>query len=75
LPRPLGRLQAWIGEYLVPGKPFTRDNFRSLTVANICRENGFGAFGIKPKPMEPIAHAYIGGAIDELSLIRQGGHH
>jgi uncharacterized protein YbjT (DUF2867 family) len=75
LPRPLGRLQAWIGEYLVPGKPFSRDNFRSLTVANVCRDNGFAALGIKPKSMEPIAHTYIGGGTDELAVIRQSSHH
>ena len=75
LPPPLGRLQAWIGEYLIPGKPFSRDNFRSLTVASVCRENGFAAFGITPKRMEPIVHSYLTGGLDELALIRQGSHH
>jgi NADH dehydrogenase len=70
LPPPLGRLQAWIGEYLLPGKPFSRDNFRSLTVASVCRDNGFAPFGIVPKRMEPIVHAYLGGKVDELALIR-----
>ena len=71
LPRPLGRFQAFVGEYL-PGKPFSRDNFRSLTVASVCRDNGFAAFGIVPKRMEPIVSAYLGGATDELARIRQG---
>jgi NADH dehydrogenase len=75
LPRPLGRLQAWIGEYLLPGKPFSRDNYRSLTVASVCRENGFAPFGIRPKRMQPIVHSYLAGGVDELSAIRQSSHH
>jgi NADH dehydrogenase len=74
LPPPLGRLQAWVGEYLLPGKPFSRDNFRSLTVASVCRENGFAPFGIVPKRMEPIVRSYLKGGIDELALIRQSSH-
>lgn len=75
LPSPLGRLQAWIGEYLLPGKPFSRDNYRSLAVASVCRENGFGAFGIVPKRMQPIVTSYLNGGIDELAAIRQGSRH
>jgi NADH dehydrogenase len=69
LPRPLGRLQAFVGEFL-PGKPFSRDNFRSLTVASVCRDNGFAAFGIRPKRMQPLVHSYIAGGFDELAEIR-----
>ena len=74
LPGPLGRLQAWIGEYLLPGKPFSRDNYRSLTVASVCRENGFLSLGIVPKPMHAIVGSYLRGGIDELAAIRQSGH-
>lgn len=74
LPPVLGRLQAWVGEYLLPGKPFSRDNFRSLTVASVCRDNGFAAFGITPKRMHPIVHGYLNGGVDELAAIRQAGH-
>lgn len=74
LPRPLGRFQAWVGEYLLPGKPFSRDNFRSLTVASVCRENGFAPFGIVPKRMQPIVRSYLNGGIDRLAEIRQSGH-
>jgi uncharacterized protein YbjT (DUF2867 family) len=73
LPRPLGRLQAWVGEFL-PGKPFSRDNFRSLTVANVCRDNGFAAFGIVPKRMEAIVSSYLRGGVDELAVIRKSSH-
>ena len=72
LPPLLGRLQAWVGEYLLPGRPFSRDNYRSLTVASVCRENGFAAFGIKPKRMQPIVRAYLTVGPDELAIIRQG---
>lgn len=75
LPKPLGRLQAWVGEYLLPGKPFTRDNFRSLTVASVCRDNGFAALGITPGRMQPIVRSYLGRNVDLLSMIRQASHH
>jgi NADH dehydrogenase len=75
LPGPLGRFQAWVGEYLLPGKPFSRDNYRSLTVASVCRENGFAAFGIQPKRMHAIVGNYLRDGIDELAAIRQSGHH
>jgi len=75
LPSPLGRFQAWVCEYLVPGKPFSRDNYRSLAVASVCRENGFAAFGIVPKRMQPIVASYLNGSVDELAMIRQSGRH
>ncbi|MGD8340180.1 MAG: complex I NDUFA9 subunit family protein [Gammaproteobacteria bacterium] len=74
LPGPLGRFQAWVGDYLLPGKPFSRDNFRSLAVASVCRENGFAAFGIRPKRMQPIVRSYLTESRDELAIIRQGSH-
>ncbi|HEX7081070.1 MAG TPA: complex I NDUFA9 subunit family protein [Gammaproteobacteria bacterium] len=61
VPRPLGRLQAWVGDYLLPGKPFSADNFRSLTVASICGENGFASLGIEPRSMSVVVPQYLGG--------------
>jgi len=58
LPKGLGRMQAWVGEFL-PGKPFSLDNFASLGVAGICGENGFAALGIEPKPMSAIVPSYL----------------
>jgi NADH dehydrogenase len=50
LPDVLARLQgALLG--LLPGKPFSLDNFRSLTLDSVCRENGCAALGIVPRPM------------------------
>jgi uncharacterized protein YbjT (DUF2867 family) len=50
LPDALARLQgALMG--LLPGKPFSLDNFRSLTQDSLCRENGCAALGITPRPL------------------------
>jgi uncharacterized protein YbjT (DUF2867 family) len=46
----LGRVQgALLG--LLPGTPFSLDNFRSLTRDSLCRQNGLRALGITPRPM------------------------
>jgi uncharacterized protein YbjT (DUF2867 family) len=60
LPDPLGRLQALTADYLLPGKPFSLDNFRSLTVASVCTEDGFEPLGIKPRSMKSIVPQYLG---------------
>jgi uncharacterized protein YbjT (DUF2867 family) len=60
LPDFLGKLQAaFLG--LLPGKPFSLDNFRSLTVDSVCRENGLAALGIEPTHMEAVLPTYLGG--------------
>lgn len=71
MPPPLGRLQAWVGEYLLPGKPFSRDNYRSLSVASVCRDNGFAALGIVPQAFEPIVRSYLTRRMDNFSVFRQ----
>lgn len=58
LPDPIGRAQAFVMDF-VPGKPFSTDNFRSLTVDNVCRDNGFTRLGIHPTPLRTIAPTYI----------------
>ncbi len=60
LPDPLARLQARIFERL-PGKLFTMDQYRSLTVNSICDKNGFQELGIKPRSLESIAPTYLAG--------------
>ena len=47
----LARVQARILERL-PGKPFSTDNFLSLSVHSICEENGFKKLGIKPRSLQ-----------------------
>ena len=58
LPDVLGRLQAQIMDF-VPGKPLSSDNFRSLTVDNVCRDAGFARLGIAPTALQSIAPTYL----------------
>ena len=52
LPDALGRLQAEIGEHL-PGKPISRDNWRSLQSDSVSSDNGLVRLGITPTPVAP----------------------
>lgn len=61
LPDALGYLQAMVGEWL-PGKPISRDNFRSLMTDSIPRTDGLAALGIVPTPMEIVMPALLAGA-------------
>ncbi len=59
LPRWLGKLQATVLEF-VPGKPFTRDNWRSLQMDSVCKGGaGFAALGITPTSLALVAPAYL----------------
>ena len=58
LPDALGYLQARVGEWL-PGKPISRDNFRSLGTDSIAGSNGLGALGIVATPMEAVVPALL----------------
>jgi len=71
LPLYLARVQAWIADYLVPGKPFSLDNLRSLSVANVCNENGFQQLGMVPRPMQAIVPSYLTRDPTQLSKLRQ----
>ena len=59
VPDVLGRLQGVVMGAL-PGKPFSLDNFRSLTRDCVCRENGCAALGITPRPMLAELPLYLG---------------
>lgn len=61
LPDHLGRLQAALMDF-IPGKPFSTDNFNSLSVDNICRDSGLQRLGIIPTSLETIAPTYLGRA-------------
>lgn len=63
LPRGLSRLQAEVFEHL-PGKPFSRDNFRSTAIDSLCqgRLPGLGELGITPTPVEAVVPQYLGHA-------------
>jgi uncharacterized protein YbjT (DUF2867 family) len=72
----LGKLQAWVGDYLLPGKPISLDNFRSLQVASVCSESeaGFAALGIQPRAMGTIAPVYLTGRNHEQRLSTLRAH-
>jgi len=58
LPNILSRLQARVLS-LLPGKPFTLDNYRSLQTDSVCSENGLIKLGIKPVSIHAIVPAYL----------------
>jgi NADH dehydrogenase len=59
LPDVLARLQGLVMG-LMPGTPFSLDNFRSLTIDCVCREDGCAQLGIKPKHMLAVLPTYLG---------------
>jgi NADH dehydrogenase len=69
LPDGIARLQAFVMDF-VPGKPFSSDNYRSLTVDSVCRDDGFGRLGIKPQSMNGAARQYLGRDEDNARLSR-----
>lgn len=56
LPDRLSYMQAWLLEHL-PGKMMTRDNYRSMQVANTCQAQF--PFSIRPQPLEAVAPTYL----------------
>ncbi|MDG2519737.1 complex I NDUFA9 subunit family protein [Lysobacter soli] len=52
LPTSLGKLQAEVGEWL-PGKPISRDNWRSLQLDSVSMEDGLRRLNLTPTPVEP----------------------
>jgi NADH dehydrogenase len=54
----LSRLQARVLG-LLPGRPFTMDNYYSLQQDSICRENALPALGIPPTPVAAVVPGYL----------------
>ena len=69
LPDIAAQIQAAAMDF-VPGRPFSSDNYRSLTVDSVCREDGFARLGIKPQSMLASARAYLGANEDNARLSR-----
>ena len=44
---------------MMPGKPFSKDNYYSLQVNNICENNGLVKLGIKPVSLESVIPTYL----------------
>ncbi len=72
LPDSLSRLQAAFFEYW-PGKPFSRDNYRSLKVDSLCSEDGFAKTGIGPHHFSRLVAGWLGPAMtrDKRDLARR----
>lgn len=58
LPDLLGRMQALACDF-VPGKPFSSDNFRSLLLDSVPREDGLDALGIAKTPVAALVPAVL----------------
>jgi uncharacterized protein YbjT (DUF2867 family) len=67
LPDFAGRTQALIMDF-VPGRPFSSDNYRSLTIDSVCTDDGFARLGIKPQSMVASARQYLGALEDNARL-------
>ena len=61
LPDGLARLQGRVMD-LIPGKPFSSDNYLSLQTDNTSSENALPALGIKPRSIESVVPGYLGGS-------------
>jgi len=67
LPGPLSAtMAAWMG--LMPGKPFTMDNYRSLQTDSTTEQNGFAYFGIVPRSIETVVPDYLTGSVQQRRL-------
>jgi uncharacterized protein YbjT (DUF2867 family) len=69
LPDFIARLQG-IVMGLLPGKPFSLDNFKSLTVDSVCQDNGCARLGIQPRRMEGIVPLYLGATTQQARFSR-----
>lgn len=67
LPNFIGWLQGFFMN-LVPGRPFSTDNFRSLKVDSVVSEDGLAKLGIKPHSMAASARQYLGSFEDNARL-------
>lgn len=57
----LSSVQANVLEY-VPGKPFSRDNLRSMEEDSVCAgANGIEQLGVTPTPIRTVVPGYLGG--------------
>lgn len=69
LPDFAARLQGLIMDF-VPGRPFSTDNYRSLTVDSVCDVDGFAILKIDPHSLAAAARQYLGMFEDNARLSR-----
>jgi NADH dehydrogenase len=65
----LGRLQAQLAG-LLPGTPFSLDNFRTLRTDSVGKTDGYAALGIVPQPFTPWLPALLHGPVRQRRLDR-----
>jgi len=58
LPDGLARLQAAIMQ-LLPGKPFSTDNYRSLLIDSVCQRDGAGELGLATASLSALAPLWL----------------
>ena len=73
LPGPVSAIMALVMG-LVPGKPFSWDNYQSLKTDNVSSGNGFAYFGIEPLAIELVVPYYVGGSLHQRRLTTFRGH-
>ena len=67
LPGPLSAGMATVMDF-VPGKPFSRDNYKSLKTDNTSSQNGFAYFGIYPRAIDTVVPEYLTGSMHQHRL-------
>ncbi len=55
---------------LVPGKPFTIDNYYSLQRDSVCKQPALAALGITPRSVEAIVPTYLGDSYTRAHYVR-----
>lgn len=74
LPDGVSRLQASVMDF-VPGKPFSTDNYRSLQVDNVTRDNALPRLGIRPASIDAIVPEYLIESSRQKRLRKARGEH
>ena len=67
LPKPLSATMARLMN-LVPGKPFSWDNYLSLQTDNVSERNDFSYFHIQPRSIDLVVPDYLTGSIHQRRL-------
>jgi NADH dehydrogenase len=61
LPDAIGRVQALVGD-VIPGKPFSSDNYRSLRTDSVGGIDGLARLGIEPTRVAAVLPDILGDA-------------
>jgi uncharacterized protein YbjT (DUF2867 family) len=69
LPDLAARLQGMVMNF-IPGRPFSSDNYRSLTIDSVCTEDGFRKLKLDPHSMAASARQYLGALENNARLSR-----